>query len=78
MIEYGGARYPQAVDCSPLRRINLALRHLIHGASDKAFNKKQSIVGSLTEEIILASENNGESLAIKKKTEAEKQAETAR
>ncbi|MEK6906578.1 MAG: 30S ribosomal protein S7, partial [Nanoarchaeota archaeon] len=26
VIEYGGARYPQAVDVSPLRRINLALK----------------------------------------------------
>ena len=26
VIEYGGARYPQAVDVSPLRRVNLTLR----------------------------------------------------
>src|SRR3990172_2039573 len=32
VIEYGGARYPQAVDVSPLRRINLAIRYIIHGA----------------------------------------------
>ena len=78
MIEYGGARYPQAVDSSPLRRINLALRHLVHGASDKAFNKKETIAETLTGELILASENNGESLAIKKKNEAEKQADSAK
>ena len=40
VIEYGGARYPQAVDVSPLRRINLALRNMIHGAYDKSFGKK--------------------------------------
>ena len=39
-IEYGGARYPQAVDVSPRRRLNLALRFLVNGAYDKAFNKK--------------------------------------
>src|SRR3989338_1177556 len=26
-IEYGGARYPKAVECAPQRRIDLALRH---------------------------------------------------
>ncbi len=78
VIEYGGARYPQAVDVSPLRRVNLALRHISHGASDKAFNKKKTIVQSLAEEIIMASENNGESFAFRKKKEAEAQADSAR
>lgn len=77
-IEYGGARYPQAVDVSPLRRVNLALKHLVHGASEKAFGKKKKLFQSLADEIILASENNGESFAVKKKTEAEKQADSAR
>lgn len=78
VIEYGGARYPQAVDVSPLRRVNLALKHLVHGASDKAFNKKKDIVQGLTEEIIFAYENNQESFAVKKRNEAEKQADSAR
>lgn len=78
VIEYGGARYPQAVDVSPLRRVNLALRNLVHGAGDRAFNKKKTITQGLAEEIILAYENNGESFSIKKKNEAEKQADSAR
>jgi small subunit ribosomal protein S7 len=78
IIEYGGARYPQAVDVSPLRRVNLAIKHLVHGASDKAFNKKKNISQALADEIILASEENGESFAFKKKNEAEKQADSAR
>lgn len=78
VIEYGGARYPQAVDVSPLRRVNLALKHLIHGASDKAFGKKKTIAQGLAEEIILASENNGDSFAVRKRNEAEKQADSAR
>lgn len=78
VIEYGGARYPQAVDVSPLRRVNLALRNLVHGASDRAFNKKKTISQGLAEEIILASEENGESFAIKKKKESEAQADSAR
>jgi small subunit ribosomal protein S7 len=78
VIEYGGARYPQAVDVSPLRRVNLALRWITQGASDKAFNKKKTITEALAEEIILASEGNGESFSLRKKNESEKQADSAR
>ena len=78
VIEYGGARYPQAVDVSPLRRVNLALRHITHGASDKAFNKKKTIAQGLAEEIVMASEENGDSFAVRKKKEAEAQADSAR
>lgn len=78
VIEYGGARYPQAVDISPLRRFALSLRNLVHGASDRAFNNKKSIAEGLADEIILASEKNMESFAMKKKNESEKQADAAR
>lgn len=78
VVEYGGAKYPQAVDVSPLRRINLSLRHIAQGSSDKAFKQKKSFSQGLAEEIIMASEENGNSFSIKKKTEAEKQADSAR
>jgi len=77
-IEYGGARYPQAVDVSPRRRLNLVLRWIINGAYDKAFNKKLNIVDSLAKEIMLAAEGSSESYVISKKNEAEKQADAAR
>jgi len=78
VIEYGGARYPQAVDVSPLRRLNLSLRWITQGASDKVFNKRKKLAQGLAEEITLASENNGESFAIRKRNESEKQADSAR
>lgn len=78
IIEYGGARYPQAVDVSPIRRVNLALKHLVHGASEKSFKKKKSLAQALAEEIILASDENGDSFAFRKKKEAEAQADSAR
>ena len=78
VIEYGGARYPQAIDVSPIRRVNLSLKYLIHGAGDKAFNKKKTITQALAEEIMMAAENNGESFAIRKKKESESQADSAR
>jgi len=77
-IEYGGAKYPQAVDISPRKRLNMVLRYIINGAYDKAFNKKMNITEALAKEIILAAEKSGESNAISKKNESEKQADAAR
>ena len=77
-VEYGGARYPQAVDVSPIRRVNIALRNIAHGASDKAFGKKKSLAQGLAEEIVLAADANGESSAFRRKNEMEKQADSAR
>lgn len=77
-IEYGGARYPQAVDCAPTRRISLALRNMIHGAQDKSFNKKVKLSEALANEIIAASNNSNESVAVTKRIETEKQADSAR
>lgn len=78
-IEYGGARYLQAVDTSPLRRLNIALRNIVHGAYEKAFRKKSKISQALAAEIIAAYENdNSKSFAISKKIEMERQADAAR
>jgi len=77
-IEYGGAKYPQAVDVSPRRRLNLVLRYFVNGAYDKAFNKKATIVEALAKELMLAAEGSSESYAISKRNDAEKQADAAR
>ena len=77
-IEYGGARYPQAVDCSPQRRVDLALKNIVHGAYNKSFNTKKKIEKSLAEEIISAYKNESASNAISKKIELERQADSAR
>lgn len=78
IVEYGGARYPQAVDVSPIRRVNLALKNMVHGASDKAFGKKKKLAQALAEEIMMAADDNGESMAVRKKKEVEAQADAAR
>ena len=77
-LEYGGARYPQAVDISPRRRLNLVLRFFVNGAYDKAFNKKATITQTLANEIIAAYNNTSDSYAISKKNDLEKQADAAR
>ena len=77
-IEYGGARYPKAVECAPQRRIDIALRYFVQGSSDKAFNKKKSIESALADEIIAAFKLDNKSLGIAKKLEIERQADSAR
>jgi len=78
IIEYGGARYPQAVDISPLRRVSMTLRVMIHGSYDKSFNKKTKIEQALANEIIKAYNKEGDSYAMAKKNDSEKQADSAR
>ena len=78
VIEHAGARYPQAVDTSPLRRVDLAIRWIVQGAYQRCFGKKKKMAESLAEEIIKASQGNMESYAFGKKNESEKQADGAR
>jgi len=78
VIEYGGARYPQSVDMSPLRRVTISLRAIVHGSYDKSFNKKTKIRQALADEIIKAYNKEPDSYAVQKKKESEKQADSAR
>lgn len=78
MIQYGGARYPQAVDCAPLRRISLALRNIVHGAYDKSFRSKKTFPQALADELIATAKNEPNAVAVTKRTELEKQADAAR
>lgn len=77
-IEYGGARYPKAVECSPQRRIDTTLRYFAQGAYHSSFNKKKSIEEALSDEIIAAYNLSSSSNAIAKKFEVERQADSAR
>ncbi|MBS3155367.1 30S ribosomal protein S7 [Candidatus Woesearchaeota archaeon] len=77
-IEYGGARYPQAVESAPSRRIDIALRQMTQGAYSKSFNSKKPIVTCLAEEIIKAYRIDQTSQAIAKKLELERQASSSR
>ena len=78
IIEYGGARYPQAVDISPLRRVTMTLRVMVQGSYDKSFNKKTKIEQALANEIMKAFNRDMDSNAMSKKRDGEKQADSAR
>jgi small subunit ribosomal protein S7 len=77
-IEYGGARYPKAVDVAPQRRIDLALKYMTQGAYTKSFNKKVKIEDALAEEIINAATMSIRSNAIAKKRDLERQASSSK
>lgn len=77
-IEYGGARYPKAVECTPQRRVDIALRQMTQGAYQKSFNSKKSIENCLADEIINAYRLSSASNAIAKKFEVERQADSSR
>jgi len=77
-IVYGGARYPKAVECAPQRRVDLALRYMVQGAFTKSFNSKKEAVSALADEIIAAYQLSNSSNAIKKKLDAERQADSSR
>jgi len=78
VIEHAGARYPQAVDCSPYRRVDLAVRWMVQGAHQRSFGKKKKMVQALAEEIMKAGDGNMESYAKNKANDSEKQADSAR
>ncbi|MEM4511547.1 MAG: 30S ribosomal protein S7 [Nanopusillaceae archaeon] len=76
-IEMGGARYPKAVDISPKRRVDLAIRFIVQGAYHRSRNKGK-MYEALAKEIIAAYKNSVESFAISKKLELERLASSSR
>src|SRR3989344_4250605 len=77
-IEYGGARYPKAVDVSPQRRVDLALRNITQGAYTRSFNKKIKIEDALADELINAAQGSVKSAAVSKKRDVERQAASSK
>jgi small subunit ribosomal protein S7 len=77
-IEYGGARYPKAVECSPQRRVDQVLKLFAQTAYQKSFKGKKGAAPALAEEIILAYQANPSSVVVAKKLELERQADTSR
>ncbi|KAL2535163.1 40S ribosomal protein S5-2 [Abeliophyllum distichum] len=68
----------QAVDISPLRRVNQAIYLLTTGARESAFRNIKSIAECLADELINAAKGSSNSYAIKKKDEIERVAKANR
>merc|ERR1712025_960194 len=68
----------QAVDVSPLRRVNQAIYLLCTGARNSSFRNIKSIAECLADEIMNAAKESSNSYAIKKKDEIERVAKANR
>jgi small subunit ribosomal protein S7 len=77
-IEYGGARYPKAVEMAPQRRVDFALKMMTQSAYQKTRNSKKTAVNALADEIMAAYMLSPNSMAISKKLELERQADASR
>ena len=77
-IEYGGAKYPKAVDVAPQRRVDLALRWITQGAYSKSFSKKNTFEEALADEIINTYQASSKSTAVSKKRDVERQAASSK
>jgi small subunit ribosomal protein S7 len=77
-ISYGGIAYHMAVDISPQRRVDLALRFLSEGARNQSFGNPKALDEYLAEELVLASKNDVKSYAVKKRNEMERIARSSR
>ena len=77
-IGYGGIVYHRAVDISPQRRVDLALRFLTEGARRAAFSNRKTIEECLADELIAAAEGDTRSHAVSRRDELERVALASR
>ena len=77
-ISYGGVVYHLSVDVAPQRRIDLAIRHITDGARTASKNNPRSIQETLADELVLAANKDIKSVAIAKRNEIERVAQSSR
>jgi small subunit ribosomal protein S7 len=77
-ISYGGIAYHMAVDISPQRRVDLALRFLSEGTRKQSFGNPRALDEYLADELILAAKNDVKSYAVQKRNEMERIARSSR
>lgn len=77
-IGYGGIVYHRAVDISPQRRVDLALRFLAEGSRRKGEGRGKPIEERVAEELIAASQRDSRSFAVSRCDEMERVALSSR
>ena len=77
-IGYGGVVYRLAVDISPQRRIDLALRFIVRGIREAAFSTRLTLEEIVATQLIGAANNDGNAFAIRRKQEVERIALSSR
>lgn len=77
-IGYGGVVYRLAVDVSPQRRIDLALRFIVRGVKESSFSSRKTLEETIADQLIGAANNDGNTYAIRRKQEVERIALSSR
>jgi len=77
-ISLGGISYQQAVDISPQRRIDLALKIIVQSTVGLCYNNIATFDEIMAKELILCARNDANSRAVKRKDEMERVAISAR
>ena len=77
-LQFGGISVPKAVDISPQRRLDIALRNLSTGVVQASMKNKKAIHECLADEIMLAAKGDMTSYSVAKKEEIERVAQSAR
>ena len=77
-IGYGGVVYRLAVDISPQRRIDIALRFIGRGIKEQTFGNRKTLEEIVADHLIGAANNEGNNFAIRRKQEVERVAFSSR
>ena len=77
-IGYGGVVYRLAVDISPQRRIDIALRFIVRGIKEQTFGNRKTLEEIVADQLIGAANNEGNNFAIRRKQEVERVAFSSR
>jgi len=77
-VKYGGITYQLAVDVSPQRRIDFALRNIGRAFAIRSFDNPKSAPDALAEELILAANNDAQSHAVARRIDIERAAKSSR
>jgi len=77
-IGYGGVVYRLAVDISPQRRIDIALRFIGRGIKEQSFGNRKTLEEIVADHLIGAANNEGNNFAIRRKQEVERVAFSSR
>ncbi len=77
-LQFGGISVPRAVDASPARRLNVAIRNIALGAIQASHKSTKPIESCLADEIRLAAKADQTSFAVGRKEEVERVAQSAR
>jgi len=77
-LRFGGINIPKAVDISPQRRLDIAIRHICKATVSATYKNKKRMETCLADELIKASKNDVTSFAVAKKNDLERIAKSAR